>query len=555
MPHSAALDEIIQTVFGDDLPDPAALERQYPPRVLPEGAMVTRVGPSPTGFMHIGTLYVGLLSYQLARQSSGVSFLRIEDTDKKREVEGALGFIQEAFDHYGIRFDEGLDAQGGDVGSYGPYTQSRRMKIYQAYVRALMQRGLAYLCFASPEELDALRQKQQARSTRPGYYGKWAIWRDRSEEDALAALREGKPYVVRFRSMGDIERKVMIDDLIFGERALAENDQDIVIMKSDRLPTYHLAHVVDDHLMRTTHVVRADEWLPSLTTHLQMFDALGWAPPRYAHIAPINKLDGGSRRKLSKRKDPEASVSYFMELGYPIEAVLEYLLNLANSNFEDWRKQNPATPWREFTLTFERLRNSSGPLFDFAKLDSISKDVVSRLSASELYDRIETWARRYDASFATLIASDADYVRKILSIERGGEKVRKDIAKWADVRDEIRYFFDSEFGMTLEAALPHLGKLQADDVRAIVQAFKATYQADDENAPWFDKIKAIARAHGFAESGGEYKRNPDAYKGMVADVAKVFRVLLTGKPQTPDLHALMKVMGQERVFARLSIAE
>ena len=369
----------------------------------------------------------------------------------------------------------------------------------------------------------------------------------------LAALHAGRPYVIRFRSTGHGDRTIAFDDLLFGERVVPENDQDIVLLKSDRLPTYHFAHVVDDHLMRTTHVIRGDEWLSSLPLHLQLFDSLGWAAPAYAHVAPINKMDGSSRRKLSKRKDPEASVGYFTELGYPAEAVIEYLLNLANSNFEQWRKDHPAKPFSTFPLSFERLRGSNGPLFDFRKLDNISRDTVAHLSAAELYDRVLAWALNYDLELTGLLESDPDYLRRILGIERDSAKVRKDIARWSDVRQEIEFFFDERFRLDLNEALPLLGTVGVDEVLAIVAAFEACYREDDSRDEWFSKLKEIATARGFAEGAGEFKRNPGAYKGTVSDVAKVFRVLLTGRTKTPDLHAMMRVMGRDRVLLRLNI--
>ena len=544
---------VIEAIFPDPLATLAELEDRYPRRDLPEGAMVTRVGPSPTGFMHIGTLYVGLLSERFAHQTGGACFIRIEDTDKKREIEGAADFIFRAFEHFDVAFDEGCGSDAATSGRYGPYTQSRRSAIYHSGVKHLLEQGLAYPCFCTAEELEGVRARQQARGARPGYYGEWALWRDRSAADVTEALSRGTPYVIRFKSGGDIERKVRVEDLIYGDRLVAENDQDIVIMKSDRLPTYHLAHILDDHLMRTTHVIRGDEWLPSLPTHVQLFDAFGWTPPAYAHIAPINKMDGSSKRKLSKRKDPEASVSYFVDLGYPAGALIEYLLNLANSNFEDWRKAHPLADYREFTVSFEKLGNSNGPLFDFVKLDSISRDVVARLSTADLSAGLIAWAKIHDPTFIALLETDPEYTMRILDIERDGPKVRKDLAKWSDVRPEIECFFDSEFRQTRAAENPLIENL-ADVVPPIVKAFMETYNPDDDREVWFDKIKAIARDNGFAEKAGDFKRNPEAFRGTVADVAKVFRVILTGRAQTPDLHSVMRAMGQERVFARLSDA-
>ena len=360
MSESDALKNISRFVFPEGLPSLAQLEDRFPPRQLPKDAMVTRVGPSPTGFMHIGTLYVGLLSHHFANQTGGICFLRIEDTDKKREVEGATDFISTAFNHFNINFDEGRTLNGQEHGAYGPYTQSQRMSIYHAYIRDMLDRGLAYLCFCTPEQIDEIRRTQESREMNLGYYGDWAEWRHRSPKDVHEALKAGKSYVIRLKSPGQTGKNIVVNDLLFGQRELPENCHDIVIMKSDRLPTYHLAHLVDDHLMRTTHVIRGDEWLTSLPTHVQLFEMMGWTPPAYAHVAPINKIDGTARRKLSKRRDPEASVGYFIDLGYPPETLLEYLLNLANSNFEDWRKENPTTHYQDFKLSFEKLANSNG---------------------------------------------------------------------------------------------------------------------------------------------------------------------------------------------------
>lgn len=552
-PNPALLAEAVSLIFPDALTTPAELEQRYPPRGLPGGAMVTRVGPSPTGFMHIGTLYVGLICERFAQESGGVFYLRVEDTDKKREVEGATDFITQAFQHFGITLDEGRDVAGVEHGAYGPYMQSARMGIYQAYIKYLLQSGQAYPCFCSPEELEDIRNRQKLRSVAPGYYGQWAVWRDKPLEEAVEAMKAGRPYVIRYRSPGDSEKKMTFNDLLFGERTVPENDQDIVIMKADRLPTYHLAHVVDDHLMRTTHVIRGDEWLPSLPMHLQLFQSLGWTPPAYAHIAPINKMDGNSKRKLSKRKDPEASVSFFVDLGYPQIALLEYLLNLANSNFEDWRKENPETDYKAFPVTMERLAKSNGPLFDFTKLDNIARDVVARMSAAEVYGEVLAWAKTHDEAFAALLEVNGPYARKVLGIERGGANARKDIAKWADAKALILPFFDSEFALAPEKALELLGNRTADDIREIVADFRAGYSPADTKEAWFDKVKAIARDRGFAEKPGDYKRNPELYKGTVADVAKVFRVLLMGQLQTPDLHEMMLAMGEERVFKRLGL--
>lgn len=530
------------------------LEARFPPRGLPEEAMVTRVGPSPTGFMHIGTLYVGRICAHFARQTGGVSMLRIENTDRKREVEGALDFIVKAFDQFGVAFDEGVTREGGDRGAYGPYMQSAREAIYHGVIRHLLQTGAAYPCFATAEELEAMRDQQNAKGARTGYYGQWARWRDRPEEDVREALDAGKSFVIRFRATGSHARKVRFEDELFGPRVMPENDQDIVILKADGLPTYHLAHVVDDHFMRTTHVIRGDEWLPSVPLHLQMFEALGWTPPVYAHIAPINKMDGSSRRKLSKRKDPEATVGHFEERGYPAEAVMDYLLTLADAGFEAWKLEHPETASWEFPLTMKGLRGSSGPLFDFVKLGHISRNFIARLTAGELYERVLGWADAHDADLAGLMRADPERVRAVFGIERGGDNARKDIETFSDVKPELSYFFDDRFSLTAGEALEKLPYLDAAELKALVEGFLAGYDPADDREAWFGKIRALAEAHGFALRPKDFKKNPDAYKGVVADVAKVFRVLLTGQERTPDLYSIMQVMGEERVRARASVA-
>lgn len=434
-------------LFPEPLKAPDSLETQFPPRALDSGAWVTRVGPSPTGKMHIGTLYVGLLNYMLARQSDGVSILRIEDTDRQREVDGATSFIVESLKDFGVQLDEGPDVSNREVGAYGPYFQSHRKDIYQSFAKLLVERGKAYPCFATKDELEETRERQRSSGFRTGYYGAWATWRDRNCDDVDEALKSGKPWVLRFRSPGRHENKIAFNDCVFGDRETSENDQDVVILKGDGLPTYHFAHVIDDHLMRTTHVIRGDEWLASVPLHLQLFEAFGWEEPKYAHVAPINKMDGDSRRKLSKRKDPEASVRYFAAEGYPRTPVLEYLLTLADSGFEAWRAENPTTSLFEFPITLENLQTGGGPIFDFKKLQFLSKEYIANLSAIEVFDQGLAWAQEFDGELATQLLADRDYALSALSIERGGDSARKDIRRWTDLRREIGYFFDDWFFM------------------------------------------------------------------------------------------------------------
>jgi len=554
MKNSEIKKEIIEKLFPEPLPAPDEIEKKYPPRNLGEGAMVTRIAPSPTGFMHIGSLYASLISERLAHQTGGVFYLRIEDTDKKREVAGAAELIVRSLEHYMIRTDEGKTVSGNEVGEYGPYKQSERINIYKAYVKYLVGKEMAYPCFCTGDDLENMRKEQEALGIRPGYYKQWAKWRHASDQEALDGFNQGKEFVVRFRSNGDFNRKINANDILLGARELPENDQDIVIMKSDGLPTYHMAHVIDDHLMGTTHVIRGNEWFSSLPLHLQLFETMGWAPPQYGHIFPIQKMEGTSKRKLSKRKDPEANVDYYNEQGYPEESVIEYLLNLANSDFEDWRKGNPDKNNREFRLTLERLASSNGPLFDFNKLNDVSKEIIARYSAKEACEKIMAWAKQYDQSFYELIKENIAYAEKILDIERNNaSKSRKDIGKWSDAKYEMGYFFDDCFSISKRDALHLLEEINPESINAVISSFTGSYDEKDTQDLWFAKIKEIARANGYAQSTKEFKQNPGAYKGNVADIAKIFRVLLTGRAQTPDLYSIMQVMGKDRVFRRLSL--
>ncbi len=543
--------EIIEKLFPNPLPTISEIEAKYPARTLPAGAKVTRVAPSPTGYMHIGGIYAGLVSERVAHQSGGVFFLRVEDTDQKRKKEGATEVICNSLTRYGIIADEGVDINGKDFGVYGPYTQSERKEIYQAYAKKLLEEGLAYPCFCATEELDLMRKIQEKQSQRPGYYAKYAHCRYLTDEEIMAHLEAGKPWVLRFKSTGNNDKKMLIKDLMKGEINMPENDLDIVILKGDGLPTYHFAHVVDDHLMGTTHVIRGDEWVSSVPLHIQLFVALGWKAPKYGHYAPLQKLDNGNKRKLSKRHDPEANIVYFWEKGYPEESLVEYLFNLINASFEDWRRLNPDKKAFDFPLNFNKISNTAGALFDFQKLHSISKDVISRMTADEVYDAVLGWAKEYKQDFAQRLIEHKDYFVSIFNIERNiGKKSRKDIVKWEDVEADTSYFFDDTFDVDLSSYSDEL-KLSVADMKKIASDFKSLFDINDDKNAWFEKIKMIAHKHGFATEMKAYKENPSLFKGNVSDIANVLRILITGRTQSPDLHAIMQVMGADKVLARL----
>lgn len=522
------------------------IEARYPARELPEGAKVTRMAPSPTGFMHLGNLFGAVADERLAHQSGGVFYLRIEDTDQKREVEGGVQKILEVFEDYELPFDEGATLTG-DNGAYGPYRQRQRVGMYQVFAKWLVQQGGAYPCFCSEEELAAIRERQQAAKENFGYYGNYAVHRDTPFEEVKRRIDGGEPFVLRLRSGGDPERRVKFTDLVKGTLEFPENDQDVVILKSDGVPTYHFAHVVDDHLMRTTHVVRGEEWLATLPIHVQLFGVMGWKPPRYIHTAQLMKLEGESKRKLSKRKDPELALDYYKEQGYTVAALKEYLLTLLNSNFEEWRIANPAEPLEKFPFNVKKM-SVSGALFDMDKLRDVSKNVLSRFTAGEAYAGLEAWAKQFDPAFHGLLTRDPAYSTAILAIGRGGNKPRKDLAVWSEARAYMAFFYDELFGVEDEwpqnAADPALRQ-------RIFEGFLATYEPADDSGQWFDKVKALTESIGFAVNMKDYKKNPEAYGGSVADVSAVLRVAVTGRQNSPDLYEVMQLIGPERVKERI----
>ena len=529
-------------------------EEKYPERNLPEGAVVTRFAPSPTGFVHIGGLYQALVARTIAEKTGGVFFLRVEDTDQKREVENGVTGIVNSLKDFDMVPDEGMISDTEEIGNYGPYKQSLRKDIYQAYAKYMIEQGKAYPCFCTPEDLVEIRQKQEAAKLRTGYYGVWAKCRNLSVEEMAEKIKAGEPYIIRFKSPGREDRKIKHKDVIKGNVDFPENDQDIVIIKADGLPTYHFAHAVDDHLMHTTHVIRSDEWLSSVPLHLQLFHELGFKVPKYAHISPIMKNDNGGKRKLSKRKDPEAAVSYYKEQGVPTDAVKEYLLNIANSTFENWRRANPDKPMEEFDFQLNKM-SVSGALFDMVKLLDIGKTVISKMTAEAVYEKALEWAKEYDSELEALL-QDKEYALKVFGIERGNKKPRKDISKWSEVKENIDYMYDSEFYNKAQEYPYQPAISDKEDISKILDLYiEKYYDENDDKQAWFDKIKALAVEMGYAGEVKEFKANPGMYKAHVGDVSTVLRVALTSRTNTPDMYEIMQVLGKDRIAKRFEVAK
>ena len=537
-----------------DVKEISYYEEKYPERDLPEGAIVTRFAPSPTGFVHIGGLYQALVARTVAEQTGGVFFLRVEDTDQKREVENGVTGIVNSLKDFDMAPDEGMISDTEEIGNYGPYKQSLRKEIYQAYAKYMLEQGKAYPCFCTPEDLDEIRSKQESAKLRTGYYGVWAKCRNLSVEEMAEKIKAGEPYIIRFKSPGREDRKIKHKDVIKGNVDFPENDQDIVIIKADGLPTYHFAHAVDDHLMHTTHVIRSDEWLSSVPLHLQLFHELGFKAPKYAHISPIMKNDNGGKRKLSKRKDPEAAVSYYKEQGVPTDAVKEYLLNIANSTFENWRRANPDKKIEEFDFQLNKM-SVSGALFDMVKLLDIGKTVISKMTAEDVYENALEWAKEYNSELETLL-QDKEYALKVFGIERGNKKPRKDIAKWSDVKENIDYMYDSEFYNNAQEYPYQPAISDKEDISKILDLYiEKYYDENDDKQTWFDKIKEVAGEMGYAKEVKEFKANPGMYKAHVGDVSTVLRVALTSRTNTPDMYEIMQILGKDRIAKRFEVAK
>ena len=543
--------ELAKLMFPNIDKTPDYYEKLYPKRNLPEGAVVTRFAPSPTGFIHVGSLFGANLDRRFATQNNGICYLRIEDTDGKREVEDGINLIINGLKVFGIEFDEG-PIDGKTKGDYGPYIQSERKEIYQTYAKDLVEKGLAYPCFCSADELNQIRERQEKLKIVPGYYGEFANCRKLSEAQMIERVKNGDPFIVRLKSMGSTSKKIRFKDMIRGIIEFPENVQDVVIIKSDGLPTYHFAHAVDDHLMRTTHVVRGEEWLPSVPIHVELFKTLGFEMPEFIHTPTIMKEDGGSKRKISKRKDPEAAASYYKENGIPKEAVIDYLMNILNSNFEEWRKNNPHVDLKEFKIDLNKI-SSSGALFDLVKLADVSKNTIATFTAEKVYEDGLEWAEEFDKDLAELMKKHKEFTINILNIERTGTKIRKDIAKWSELRENLEYLYDEVF-FTKEHEDEWQNITDKEEIKKIVTEYLSVYDENDDKDTWFNKVKDVAEKFGYAREVKEYKKNPENYKGHVGDISTVIRVALTGRRNTPDLYEILKNLGKERIekrFARI----
>ncbi len=540
--------QMAQLLFPNIDKTPEYYEELYPKRNLPDGAKVTRLGPSPTGFIHLGNLFGAITDERLAHQSGGVFYLRIEDTDNKREVEGAVDVVINTLRYFGVEFDEGAESVG-EKGSYGPYRQRERAEIYQTFAKELVKRGLAYPCFCTEEELSAMREKQMQLKENFGYYGKWAVHRNISFEEAKKNIDEGKPFVLRFRAPEPCGKTFTIEDGIRGKLTMPINDQDIVLLKSDGIPTYHFAHVIDDHLMRTTHVVRGEEWLATLPIHVQLFETMGWELPIYCHTAQLMKIDNGTKRKLSKRKDPELSLDYYKNEGYVPGAVREYLMTVLNSNFEEWRLANPDSPMDEFAFTTEKM-GVSGSLFDIDKLNDVSKNYLARLGAKTVFNALTAWAKECDGDYYNLLMRDEDFTLGMIAIGRGGEKPRKDISHWRQSKEFYSFFFDELFRREDE----YPSNVSDEDRKLILEKYLESYNHNDDQSTWFGKIRAFGEELGYAPQPKLYRKNPESYKGHVGDVSGVIRVAITGRQNSPDIWCIQQVLGEERTIARIKAA-
>ncbi len=542
--------ELANLIFPDVNLTIADLEKKYPKRNLPEGAMVTRFAPSPTGFLHTGSLFTSLIAWKLAKQSNGVFYIRLEDTDTKREIQGSGESLLQELKKFNIINDEGYYGDY-EKGMYGPYKQSDRENIYRIVIKEMIEKDYAYPCFCSADDLASLREKQEKNKIIPGYYGDYASCRYLSSDEAIQKIKNGEPYIIRFKSHGNHNNKEHFSDLIRGELELAQNDQDIVILKSDGLPTYHFAHLVDDHFMHSTHITRGEEWLSSVPIHIELFKTMGWEAPKYAHLPVIMKLDNGNRRKLSKRKDNEAAVSFFLQEGYPTEGFIEYLLTIANSNYEEWRKENQNASNDDFMLSFNKM-SLDGALFDLDKVKFICKELISKMKTPEIVTASTKWAKEYSPELLNLIEANPQMYAQILSIERDQEKPRKDYAKYSDIFPAITFFYDNFYNKYLaEKELPWNENFSKEDIKLVLDTYRKTINLDLEQEDWFNTIKELASSLGYAANVKDYKKNKEAYKGHVGDISEMIRIAVSTSKQSPNLYYVLKILGKEKVIKRL----
>ncbi len=540
--------KLAEFLFPNITKTPKDYEAIYPQRKLPEGARVSRFAPSPTGYLHFGGLYAATAAKLNCVATKGTFLLRIEDTDKKREVEDGVSAIVEGLNYFGITPDEGVMGYDKESGSYGPYTQSKRVEIYQTFAKNLVAQGLAYPCFCSAGELDEIRTAQENKDIK-GYYGSYAKCRDLSIDEIKANIEAGKTWTLRLKSPGSVDKKIIFDDMIKGKIEMPENVIDVVLLKTDGVPTYHFAHAVDDHLMHTTHVIRGDEWIASVPLHIQLFKVLGFKPVKYAHIAPIMKEDEGGKRKLSKRKDPEAAVSYYIEQGFPKESVSEYIFTILNSNFEDWRRANKDAELSAFPFNLKKM-SVSGALFDMVKLCDVSKNVISTMKAEKVFELSYEWAKSYCPHLAALYEQDKGRATAILNIDRENKKPRKDIAKWSDIPDYISYMYDETFTPYYELNGNATPQLAVD----VLEKYIDIVNLDDDKDTWFARMKDMCEPLGCTANVKEFKQNPEGYRGHVGDVSTIIRVALTGRTNTPDLYSITALLGESTVRARLNAA-
>lgn len=528
------------------------LEKRYPKRDLQKGAMVTRFAPSPTGFLHTGALFTSLINKRIATQSGGVFYLRVEDTDKKREVLGSTDIFAMQMKEFDVSPDEGIISSTEEFGKYGPYMQSKREEIYKTCAKHLITKGLAYPCFCTPEQLELIHNSQEKNKQRTGYYSSFARCRNYSVDETIEKIKANIPYVLRFRSSGSHLKKISFVDAIKGKLDIAQNDQDIVIIKSDGLPTYHFAHVVDDHFMRTTHVIRGEEWIPSTPIHIELFDKMEFEVPTYAHVPSIMILDGTSKRKLSKRKDIEAAVSYFEEAGYLKEALIEYILTIINSDYEPWRTKNPLANNLEFKVRLEKI-NSSGALFDILKLNDISKELIAKFDSQKLLDNVLEWSKKYDNELYEILIKDLNYSKNMFAIERdGAKKIRKDIAKFSDIKSNFFYFFDELYNADIKESGYNF-EIGKDTVKKIIEEYIKIYNHNDSKEEWFERMKELANNLGFCINMKEYKLNSEKYEGCISDFAGIIRLAITNRKNTPDIYSIMQTLGEAKVLERLNL--